>query len=129
MEDSIHDMRACPKFDRCAASICPLDREWHTRIYRKGEPIRFYLLEYVKPDAKARFEGSMATFIYKAIEKDIENLLCRYAPLRKALERAKGTGSIMKLFRKHNAREKKKHCEPERRQAKTNSDDRTYRAA
>ena len=97
MEGSIHNMRVCPKFDRCAAPICPLDRAYQTRIYRKGEPICFYLLEYGKPNAKARFRGSMATFIYQAIEKDIQNLLCRYTPLRKALERARHTASRLKI--------------------------------
>ena len=95
MEDSIHDMRACPKFDRCAAPICPLDRECQTRIYHKGEPICFYLLEYVKPDAKARFEGSLAIIITQALEKHFESLFRSYAPLRKALQRAKQTNSRM----------------------------------
>ena len=83
MDSSLHNVRACPKFER------------HTRIYRKGEPMCFYLLEYVKQNAKARFKGSMATFIYKAIERHFENLFYSYAPLRKALQRAKHTNSRM----------------------------------
>jgi len=51
------------------------------------------LLEYVKPDAEDRFRGGIAIPIYQAIQKSIEDLSPRHAPLRKALERAKHTGS------------------------------------
>ncbi len=83
----------CPRFDKCSAPICPLDREWSLRVYRKGEPICFYLLEYVKPNAKDQFQGSIGVPIYEAIQTSIDAMSHRYAPLRRALERAKRTGS------------------------------------
>jgi len=86
-------MHACPKFDGCSAPICPLDADWPRRIHRKGEPVCFYLLEYVKPGSRARFQGCRAMFLYKAMESAIGRLCRRHAPVRRAVERAKRTGS------------------------------------
>jgi hypothetical protein len=61
-------MRNCPKFEGWPAPICPLDPDWNLRVYRKGEPICFYMLEYVKPNAEAQFQGSIGVQIYAAIE-------------------------------------------------------------
>jgi len=83
----------CLRFDRCSAPICPLDPDWKLRVYRKGEPICFYLLEFVKPDAKAQFQGSIGVRVYEAIQTSIDAMSHRYAPLCRALERAKRTGS------------------------------------
>lgn len=88
-------MQACPKFDGCSAPICPLDADWPRRIHRKGEPVCFYLLEYVKPGSRARFEGRTAVFLYELMESSIGRLCSRHAPLRRAVERAKRTGSRM----------------------------------
>lgn len=32
-------MEQCPKFDKCSAPICPLDKDKHLRVYYKGEPV------------------------------------------------------------------------------------------
>ncbi len=88
-------MTDCPKFDRCSALICPLDADWAARVHLKGERICFYLLEYVKPGAKARFRGSTAREIYEAIQFLLPRILSRYAPLKRALRRAVRTGSRM----------------------------------
>lgn len=97
MKNSDTPMRACPKFDGCSAPICPLDPNWSRRIHRKGEPVCFYLLESVKPGARARFEGAMAMSLYHAIERSVDALCARYAPIRKALARAKRTGARMSM--------------------------------
>jgi len=83
----------CARFSRCSAPICPLDPGWRLRVYCKGEPVCFYLLEFVKPNAKAQFQGSIEVPIYEAIQTSIDAMSHRYAPLRRALERAKRTGS------------------------------------
>jgi hypothetical protein len=88
----------CPRFDKCSAPICPLDTDWKHRVYRKGEPVCFYLLEFVKPDAKAQFRGSIGVPIYEAIQTSIDAISHRYAPLCRALERAKQTGSRLVQF-------------------------------
>jgi len=96
MMNSIN-MCDCPRANRCSAPICPLDPDWKLRVYRKGEPICFYLLEFVKPDAKTQFQGSIGVGIYKAIERVIDAMSHRYAPLCRALERAKRTGSRLEI--------------------------------
>ncbi len=83
----------CPKFSHCSAPICPLDPEWTNRTYLKGEPVCFYMLEYVKPGSRARFQGSTAEQIYDAISDVLPSMIARYAPLKRALMRAKKTGS------------------------------------
>ncbi len=83
----------CPRFDKCAAPICPLDPDWRARVYRKGEPICFYLREFVKSSAKTQFQGCIAIQIFEVIQEHLEALCRRYAPLLRALERAKQTGS------------------------------------
>ena len=88
-------MHACPKYDGCSAPICPLDADWPRRIHRKGEPVCFYLLEYVKPGSRVRFQGCRAVFLYNAMESAIGRLCSRHAPLRRAVERAKRTGPRM----------------------------------
>lgn len=95
MTTSNDPMHACPKFDGCSAPICPLDANWPRRIHRKGEPVCFYLLEYVKPGSGARFKGCKAVFLYNAMESAIGRLCSRHAPLHRAVERAKRTGSRM----------------------------------
>jgi hypothetical protein len=95
MNSSNETMTMCPKFESCSAPMCPLDPDWRLRVYRKGEPICFYLLEYVKPDTRAQFQGSIEGQIYKAIQTSIDPMSTRYATLLAALERAKRTGSRM----------------------------------
>jgi hypothetical protein len=51
------------------------------------------MLEYVKPGSRARFQGSTAKQIYAAITNILPRMIARYAPLRRALTRAKKTGS------------------------------------
>ncbi len=39
------NMEACPKYQTCSATICPLDPSWRKRRHLKGERICFYLCE------------------------------------------------------------------------------------
>ena len=87
---SPHD---CPKYKSCNAPICPLDLECLTRVYVKGEPVCFYMMEAQKLKAKCRLKGVMEGEIYRAICRVIEPLKCTYGPLRNRLERAKHTPS------------------------------------
>ena len=91
-------MSDCPRFGKCSAPICPLDPDWRHRVYRKGEPVCLYLLEFGKPHAKAQFQGSIGVSIYEAIQTSIDAMSHRYAPLCRALERAKQTGSRLVQF-------------------------------
>ncbi len=90
------EMSDCPKHYRCSAPICPLDRDWRERTHLKGDRVCFYLLESVKPNAETRFQGVPARQILRAIQNIAEAMSTRYGPIRRALERAKRSGSRMK---------------------------------
>ena len=90
------EMNECPKYNHCSAPICPLDPGWQERTHPKGEHVCFYLIEYVKPGAAARFQGSTTRELYSAIQSLAEPISSRYAPIRRALERAKRSGSRMR---------------------------------
>ncbi len=47
----------CPRFDRCSAPICPLDRDWRLRKHLSGEPICAYLREAAKQGGKLPLNG------------------------------------------------------------------------
>ncbi len=85
----------CPKFRRCKAPVCPLDPHMLHGAHLKGEPVCFYLLEYVKPGAKLRFQGSTAKKLYQRIQIVHPKVIARYGPLRRALTRAAQTGPRM----------------------------------
>lgn len=52
-------MQDCPKFDKCFAPICPLDRQWRKRVYLSEDRMCFYLLESQKAGASGRVEPEM----------------------------------------------------------------------
>jgi hypothetical protein len=48
----------CPRFEKCAAPLCPLDPEWRRRKHLQGERVCYFLREAVKDGAAARFEAT-----------------------------------------------------------------------
>lgn len=90
------EMSGCPKYSKCSAPICPLDRDWPQRVHRKGESVCAYLLETVKPNAETHFQGVPAREIYGVIQNIAEAMSTRYGPIARALRRAKRSGSRMK---------------------------------
>mgnify|MGYP001826245683 CR=1 FL=1 len=95
-------MRDCLKFNRCGAPICPLDPDWRLRAHLKGEPVCLYLREYVKSDARARFRGTTKAELFVAIGNAINEIRERYAPIKRALERAKKYGTKLKQPQRDN---------------------------
>lgn len=89
------NMNDCPKFNKCSAPVCPLHEGCLDTAYRPGESVCFYMLEYVKHGARARFKGDTTRELYQAISDNLPALLSRYAPLKHALNRAKNTPSRM----------------------------------
>ena len=86
----------CLRFAKCCAPICPIDPDWKLRSHLPGERVCFYLSEYVKPGAEARFQGCTPRELYRAIQSTVAPISLRYAPIKKALDRAKSTGSRMR---------------------------------
>lgn len=44
----MEELTKCPRFDDCNCTLCPLDDHLEYRVYRKGEPICFYIREFMK---------------------------------------------------------------------------------
>lgn len=83
----------CPKFDSCSVPICPLDVDWRLRTHLKGDRVCPYLLESVKNNAQANFEGVLPSGVYAAVVSATPDILARWNPIRKAAKRASETGS------------------------------------
>lgn len=83
----------CPKFETCSAPICPLDADWHRRTHLRGESVCLFLLESVKDGAEARLGCITAREVYLAAVAARPAIVARYGHVRRALERARDTGS------------------------------------
>lgn len=84
---------SCPKFDSCSAPICPLDRDYQSRLYLDGEPVCFYMMEYVKPSGEANLRGAIGGIDTQLIAEATLSPKCSYGPIKKRLERASRTPS------------------------------------
>ncbi len=78
----------CPKYDKCSANICPLDRDWKQRTHLKGEPVCFYLREYVKSGGKARLRGYIPREMVNRIAVALPEIKARYADIKRRLNRS-----------------------------------------
>lgn len=96
----------CPKFRHCSAPICPLDPHWRVRRHRNKEPVCFYLLEYVKPGIHEALRRTIPTELFEAVEVAHPEIIDRYGPIKRRLERASKTESRLGRRpgpRRHNA--------------------------
>lgn len=87
------DISNCPHWQKCSAPICPLDSDIHDRRHLRGEPICFYLREYVKTSGKARIRGRLTTEYAEAIGRVYPRVIARWPDIRRQLERSAKTGS------------------------------------
>lgn len=86
-------MRACPKFDKCSANVCPLDPDWQLRTHGSGDTMCFYLLEAVKPGSDKRFELCSTRELRQQVLAPLPDICSRWSAFQRAVERAKITGS------------------------------------
>lgn len=87
------EIHECPRFSRCSAPICPLDKQYLESAHQDGEPVCVYLREYVKPGGSAVLRGVISEEHAQAVEQAYPKIIARYAPVKKALKRASATGS------------------------------------
>ena len=81
-------MIACPRFDGCNASICPLDPNALDRAHMKGEAVCHYLRLYVKNAFCGLKPGTLPANLAIRVVESYPRLIARYASLKKALLRA-----------------------------------------
>lgn len=85
--------QACPRFERCGATICPLDPNWRLRHHQRGDRVCAFLREQAKPGGEAVFEGSLPRYIAQAIAEAAPGIYARWDTLKSAVDRAGTTGS------------------------------------
>lgn len=83
----------CPKFETCSAPICPLDCDYKLRSYLDGEPVCFYMMEFVKPNGEAIIRGVIGSINTKLVAQAIQSPKCSYGLIQKRLKRASRTPS------------------------------------
>ena len=84
---------SCPKWDKCNSPVCPLDPDWERRVMLSEDSVCFYLAEAVKADAEAVFMRRGLGELFKVVSEHVQPMSSRWGRIRRALERAKGTGS------------------------------------
>jgi hypothetical protein len=109
-------MSDCPKYQSCNAPVCPLDPAWTQCLNANDDPTCFYLCESVKDGSQALFQGAGLEELYESIHSVTPAIVDRHPRIRKALERAKQTGSRMArrfLIGKKERHEEARHeCRP-----------------
>jgi len=70
----------CDRFEKCAAPICPLDEDWTSRVYYKGESICHYLRNYPLEDLKG---GCIPQHWGQVIAREGEKIFDKYRPIEK----------------------------------------------
>ena len=89
--ESVMEMAQCPRFDRCSAPICPLDKDWRDRTHLKGEPVCAYLRRYAKDPLWGQKQGTVPTELWLKVVAVYPQVIARYVPIKKALKRASGS--------------------------------------
>lgn len=89
------DLQSCPKFNKCNAPICPLDKDWRKRKHINGDKCCTYLLEASKTGAKANFAGAGLKYLLEVIEVVKKDILSSSNTLKRTYERAKTTPTRM----------------------------------
>ncbi len=92
--------RDCPKFNKCNATICPLDKDWRLRGFLREDATCFYLLESVKEGARSHFEAAQLGVLYERIcevREDIASAHKRIA--RKLISAAKSASRMTRSFK------------------------------
>lgn len=85
----------CPKWHKCGAPLCPLDANIFTRVMRNDDPVCYYLTEAAKVDAAAIFRWRGRAELFSVVSALMQPMSSRWGRIRRALERAKSTGSRM----------------------------------
>lgn len=81
-------MRDCPRFDRCSATVCPLDADWRERVYTKADRTCAWMLEAAKPNGEATIRGALPSRLAEQVLAAIAAVCTRHAHLRRRLEAA-----------------------------------------
>ena len=85
--------RRCPKFDSCAAPICPLDPDWGERRHLAGERICLWLRELVKPGGEAAARKALPAVLADEVVRALPAIEASNSDIRHKLKLAAHAGS------------------------------------
>ena len=85
----------CPKYEKCCAPICPLDKDWKLRVLCNEDSTCFYLLESVKDASATNFELAQLGVIYERICEVREDICTTHKRISNKVEAAKNSSSRM----------------------------------
>lgn len=88
-------IRACPRWGRCSANICPLDPDWRERSHAPGEPVCGLALEAAKSGADERLAGYVSGEVLAEVRRVLPEITSRWYVIRRAVARAAARGSRM----------------------------------
>lgn len=75
----------CPKYVKCSANICPLDREWRKRNHVKGERVCYFLREMT---VKGNLVGRYPVIFEKVIVREHPKIIASISDIKKQCERS-----------------------------------------
>ena len=93
----MHTPTECPHWDGCSAPVCPLNQ---TGKHLRDEPICYFAMELVKPEADKRFADQKfadndAIWLLKAIAPNLDWLKKQSRDIKKRLAKSARTPSRM----------------------------------
>lgn len=91
----VEAMKACKKYEKCSANVCPLDPEFEKTKHFAGDRFCHYLMEHAKAGSKALFEHKGRIDIHDRITEIIPKLFALSGVLKSQYEKASKTGSRM----------------------------------
>lgn len=86
----------CNKFESCSAPICPLEADFELRPYLNGEPVCFYMSEYVKPNSESTLIATIGIEATKAVSSALLSHKCSHGAIYRRLKRASTTPSRLR---------------------------------
>jgi len=78
----------CPKFLKCSANICPLDRDWKQRRHLKGERVCYYLRQHAKDSMTAKNRGRYPVVLIKKVSQEYPRIISHFSDIKKQCERS-----------------------------------------
>ena len=96
----IQNPNECPRFEHCAAPICPLDPDWRARRHLVGDPLCLYLREAVKPEAEANLAPHLPRATIESLLTLAPTIAARHGDIRRRLAKAARASSKLASLRR-----------------------------
>jgi len=103
-------MRECPRYLTCSAPVCPLDPIWARRKHLPGERVCLWLTELAKPGGLDILGQELGTETAAQVARISPAIAERFCYVRRVVEHAAGTGSLVQARRQRFERNLRKNA-------------------